>query len=162
MSRRCGCGHREGTLRRCLLVVLDVCCGIPLEEHLSTVPTEAALAQSIPPVVEVADVGAEQLQRRLTTAYRRVRDSANRAEVSDVFLDHGWYPCPRELVGVVDEPYDHLLTLLDGAELQVSAELLVPPSREHVFDGLLLGMQWCHRLDQDDASAPVDPHDTPS
>lgn len=52
------------------------------------------------------------------------------------------------------------LALLDGAELEVSAELLVPPSREHVFDRLLLGMERCHRLDQDDAPAIVYSHDT--
>ena len=48
---------------------------------------------------------------------------------------------PGKFIHVIHEPADIPDALVNGVELQVAGQLLVPPAIEHLIEGLLLGMK---------------------
>ena len=151
-------GPRVGTLRGSAVVLLDVRCGVPVEEDLRRVGAEVLLADPVPSVVGVADVARERPKRRVVAAQRGARDVSDGAQVGRELLDHRRRPVPRILVHVLNEPAHTAQPLLDRRELQVPGELLVAPAVEHHLEHLLVGPEDRHRLHQVDPSRAVNLH----
>jgi hypothetical protein len=151
----------EGPLHRGLFVVLDVGGGVPFEEHLSGVGAESLFADPVPPVVGIADIGAEHPQRVLVTPCRRLLSPLQRAQIAEELLHHGRRPRPREFVGVIDEALDEARSRRNRVSIQVAAQLLVAPPLEHFVDRLGLRMEHRNRADDVHATTQIDGQDGP-
>lgn len=123
-----------------LFVVLHVRGGVPLEEYLGRMTSEALLAHPVPAVIGMADIGAEQFQGVLITADGGLLAPVDRAQITEELLSDRRCPCPRELVGNVDEPLHDPDPPGDRLVIEVAAQLLIAPPLEHLLDGLRLGM----------------------
>nr|BFE46093.1 hypothetical protein GCM10017547_39860 [Pseudarthrobacter oxydans] len=62
---------------------------------------------------------------------------------------------------MVDEPADIPDALVNGVELQVARQLLVPPAIEHLIKGLLFGMKQLDGTQKVHASGSIDCHSAP-
>lgn len=146
----------ERALLGILFVVLDVSGGVPREEHLRWVRAESLLAYSVPAVVGIGDVGAEQPKAVLIAADCGLAAALDTPEVGEEFLDDGRCPRPGVLIGVGDEPPNQADTAVDGVVVEVAAQLLVAPAVQHFLDGLDLRMQQRNGTNQEHATALVD------
>lgn len=130
--------------------------GVPLEQHLRRMTSESLFAHPVPAVVGMTHVGAEQTQRVLVTADRRLLATRYRAQVAEEFLDHRGGPGPWKLVGICQEPLNEPDPLCDGVVCKVAAELLVAPTLKHLPNRLCLGMQQRNRADNVEAATSID------
>ncbi len=64
----------------------------------------------------------------------------DRAQITEVLLNMGRSPVPRELIHIVHEPA-HVPDAFNSVELQVARQLPVPPAIEHLIEGLLFEMK---------------------
>jgi hypothetical protein len=146
----------ECALGRRLLVVLHVDGGVPLEEHLRGMRAESLFADSIPSVIGIADIRAEQPQRVLVTTHSRLLASFDRPQIAEELLNQGRRPHPRELIVVLDETLNQPDSSRNRVMAQVAAHLLIAPSLQHLIDGLHLRMQQRNRSDDMHAATLVE------
>lgn len=88
-------------------------------------PSPPRRGHSVPAVVWVGDVRAEQAEAVLIAADRGLAAALDAAEICDEFLDDGRCPRPGELVGVRDEPTNQADSAVDGVVVEVAAQLLL-------------------------------------
>jgi hypothetical protein len=90
--------------------------------------TKALFADPVPAIIGVGDIGREVPQRGLVSPKRRVTQVPDRAQIPEILLDMGGGPVPGKLIDVVYKPANVPDALVNGVELQIARQLLVPPS----------------------------------
>ena len=104
----------------------------------------------------VTVVAAEQPQRVLVSAYRRLLPVMHGAQVAEELLGHDRGPRPRELVGHPQEPLHDPDPACDRVVVEVAAQLLVALSLNYLPHRLRLSVQQWNRAHRIDATALID------
>lgn len=151
----------ERPLVRCLLVLLGVPRGIPLEAHLGRVSSKQPFAQRIPPVSGVDEVPAEHPDGVLVRPHRGLPQVVLGSQIAEELVDMLHRPPPRHLVAVRHESTDQTFAAIDGGWREIPGQLLPAPTREHLFQDLICRVQVAHLVQGYDSSELVDRQRTP-
>jgi hypothetical protein len=120
--------------------------------------TKALFADPVPAIIGIGDVRREVTQRGLVGPKRRVAQVPDRAQVPEILLDMGRRPMPRKFIHMIHEPANIPDALVNGVELQVARQLLVPPPIEHLIEGLLFRMKQLDGAQKVHPSGSIDCH----
>lgn len=94
--------------------------GVPLMEDLGGMCATTLLADPVPAVAAVCDVGGEMAQRGPVAAQHRVAQLPDREQIPEILLHMGRRPMPRKFIPIVHEPANIPDELVNRPELQVA------------------------------------------
>ncbi len=117
----------EGSLAGTRLRFMRVARRIPIVTNLNGRSAEHSFTDIWPAVFGTTHVVTKHAYRPLVTPYRRLGCVAFGAQILEEEINVAGNPVPRVLVERLEQSTYKPLARVDGAELQVPAELLIPP-----------------------------------
>jgi len=144
-----------------LLVGLGMTGSVPLETHLAGMGPEFPLAQLIPAISRIHEIGAEHPQRVLIGPGRRLPQVKLCPHVAEELIYVLHRPVPGHRRGVVQEPAHQPFPAVDRNEREIAGQLLPPPTRQHILDDLIRGVQITDLAERHHPTHVIDRHPRP-